>query len=53
MAILEALIVLTFKSHGRAATHEQVVLVSLKFATYNKSVQLRDFGECDVKHLQQ
>lgn len=49
MGILGQLIMLINKFHGCAAAHEQVALISVKQVIYNKSVQLREFEEFDVK----
>lgn len=49
MAILEALIILMIKSHGRAAPREQVLLIGLKQAIPNMFVK---FGEATFECMQ-
>lgn len=40
VAVLGVLIVLMIRTHGCAAPHEQVALISLKSTIYNKFMQL-------------
>lgn len=45
------LIALMIKSHDHAPPHEQMTIIRLKQAIYDKFVQLREFVESDLEHL--
>lgn len=44
------LIALMIKSHNHAPPHEQMTIIRLKQAIYDKFVELREFVESDLEH---